>query len=180
MNKQLKQSHKYETYDLSDPKTWQEMHRPNANQEISAASYKELLLRVLEEHRGWIRNDEFLAIVEKIFGPIFSKADRRIVNGRPKWMNAVDWAKASLTSANMIRTRSHQRNGRRESYIVLASHVELIRWVINKKQSARFKKRCPKCNEIRPLAEAFCGERAKGGCRYVFPVSKERVDRLPQ
>ena len=180
MNKHLKQSHKYETYDLSDPKTWQEMHRPNANQEISAASYRELLLRVLDDHRGWIRYGEVLSMVKKMFGPVFGKADKRIVRGRPKWMNTVDWAKASLTSADMIRTRSRQRNNKNESYIVLLSHAELIEWVVSKTQPAGFTKRCLKCDGKRPLAEAYCGERAKGGCRHVFPLPKERVDRLPQ
>ncbi|WP_417376748.1 hypothetical protein [Gimesia maris] len=169
-----------ETYDLADPMSWRKMHKPKPDQEISAASYKELLLRVLDEHRGWISNDDFLAIVQKIFGPIFSRADKRIIRGRPKWMNTVDWSKAVLSSTGIIHTRSHQRDGKRVTYIVLRSHAELIGWVTNKKQSARFKKVCSKCKSKRPLSETFCGEGAKGGCNYVFPQKKERVDKLPR
>jgi hypothetical protein len=169
-----------EIYDLSDPESWQKMHRPKPNQEISAASYSALLLRVLEEHKGWICNEDFLAIVEEIFGPIFSEADKRNMRGRPKWMNTVDWAKATLTSAGVIYTRSRQSKGKRQSFIVLASHVDFVSWVVSKRQQSGFTKRCLNCNGRRPLGEIVCGERAKGGCGHKFPAPNKRVHRLPR
>lgn len=179
MSKQTGKPSPYvETYDLNDPTSWQEMHGPDPGQEISAASYRALLERVLAE-RGWIRNDEFLAIVEEIFGPLFGPEDTTVVQGRPKWMNNVDWAKASLTSAGSIMTRSRQRKGKKETFIVSTEHADLVVWVMSKTIKSGFKKKCPKCNQKRPLGEEFCGALAKGGCGYRFPEPNERVHRLP-
>ncbi|QDU81577.1 hypothetical protein Pla110_33190 [Polystyrenella longa] len=139
----------------------------------SVMTFKKLLMSELVKNRGWLMNSEFLKTCEKRLGSQFSDSDRRLLNHRPKWKNQVDFAKAVLSRSSLIMTRSKMVNGKRDTMIVLTSHLVTIQWVGAKKVYSSYKKKCPGCLDKKvPLNMEQCGK-----CGHVFGLPEPRVDR---
>ena len=163
--------------------------KQDPTEETSARTFQHLLLDELVRHRGWMWNEEFIAICKKKLGRKFSKADKVLIRNRPKWQNQVDFAKSVLTSKKLIFTKpiyvpvgerfGELKGKSHRTVIVLAEHAYLVNDVMHAKKQSSFTKKCPECGDKnRPLGERLCGESAPGGCqKYIFPEPNQRVYR---
>jgi len=143
----------------------------NPTLEIASAEYLAFITeRLSETEEGVMLSREMFEAIENHYGDQFTEADSRPMNlpngtTRPKWMNNVDWAKATGTKQGKLATITHKK----QRWIVLIEAAD-ERWIdlaTKRKKKSHFKKKCPCCAKYRPLSEVICDV-----CGNPFPTSR--------
>lgn len=168
-----------EYFDLDDPSSIEALSKNRKGEEISSASYAELILALLDRHT--VITTEFLEQeILRLFGHKFGPSDLRWKRvgkcGRQrKWQNNVDQAQATLTRQGLIYSREATVDKKRMRWIVEAGHARRVLWIMQSTGSrTNRKKRCPRCETYWKQSVAECD------CGYVFPEPKARTHKLVQ
>lgn len=148
----------------------------NKKLEIAPAEYLEFIVERLSKTNGVLLASEMFTAIEQQYGDHFAEADKRLMrlpngNSRPKWMNNVDWAKATGTRKGKLATVTHKQ----QRWIVLIDVADEF-WqglAATQKKKAHFKKHCPECGHRCPLSDANCNN-----CGQQFPLKprKRRIE----
>lgn len=148
----------------------------NTALEIASAEYLAFITEQLSKtEEGVMLSSEILEAIEQHYAHQFTEADHRPMNlpngtTRPKWMNTVDWAKATGTKQGKLATITHKK--RRWIVLIEAADDRWLELASKQKKKSHFKKKCPCCDKYRPLSEVNCDV-----CGNPFPASngKRRI-----
>lgn len=168
-----------EYFDLDDPQSIEALSKNRKGEEISSASYAELILALLARHQiitTAFLEQEILRLFGHKFGPSDLRWKRVGKRGRQrKWQNNVDQAQATLTRQGHIYSREATVNKKRVRYIVGAELADRAYWIMCGRPSrTNRKKRCPECRRYWPQATEQCP------CGYWFPAPNSRTHKLVQ
>lgn len=142
-------------------------------EEVSSISFRRVVLALALEH-GVITNEQVEAVIAQRFGHLFSPDDLRLLNGRPKWKNTLDWAKATLAGQGLVATLPTKVGKKKQKLIVLIRHPnvpnDVLRLALSKKPTKNFRKQCRECGSYSPMANEYCRR-----CEAKFPVPSRRI-----
>ena len=121
-----------------------------AGEEVSSSSYLEFLEALVHKMGGVLDEADLLGEIRVKFGPYWGPSDLRLINGRPKWMNAVDWAKvmARKLETPILSRTVRLKNNKKFTVLVVDDHSidpEWLEWVKDRQVKVNFRKSCPKC-----------------------------------
>ena len=151
-----------------------------AGEEVSTSSYLDFLVALVHKMGGVLDEADLLGEIRVKFGPYWGPSDLRLIKGRPKWMNAVDWAKVMARKREMpILCRTVRRQRKKFTVLVLddpSTDPEWLEWVKNRPVKKSFRKRCPKCRRRKiPLGREICPR-----CKKAFPKPSIRIHIKPK
>jgi hypothetical protein len=153
---------------------------PNGpDEEISPRSYLRFMQRYLTVMGGFLDQSDLDWEIERHFEKIWGPADRRLIHGRPKWKNSLDWAKVmgrKLTPPILSRTKKLSK-GKFTAIVLITPETdpEWLEFVTEIKPRKGFKKKCKQCQNKVSLSTKRCRL-----CGYEFPAVAARKHKLPE
>lgn len=166
-----------ETFILNDRRSIKHLSRNEEGTETDAPSYLAFMLKLLELNEGWITQPDLEQAMIRNYGASWGPDDLRPVRvgnvtERPKWKNALDWAKVLGFKKEQIATRKLKG----VSIIVSLEHADqaLVAWALAKRYRNRFRKLCPDCRRKLLISDTLCI------CGFEFPPPNRRARKVPR